>query len=66
MFSLVLINATLNRVNKYKCFNTLLKFNDLMIYRMEHTVLINHIFLLYSLVLENKIFNVMKKKMIGS
>ena len=66
MFSLVLINATLNLVNQYKCFNTLLKLNDLMIYRMEHAHLINHIFLLYSLVLENKIFNVMKKKMIGS
>ena len=36
MFCLVLINATLNKVNQYKCFNTLLKLNDLMIYRMDH------------------------------
>tara|TARA_A100001011_G_C14321455_1_gene850904 strand:- start:7934 stop:8551 length:618 start_codon:yes stop_codon:yes gene_type:complete len=66
MFSLVLIKATLNRINQYKCFNTLLKLNDLMIYRMHHSLLFNPIFIFYSLVLENKIYNVIKKEKIGN
>ena len=64
MFSSILIKAIFNRNKIYKYFNTLLKLNDLMIYRMYNSQFINHIFLFYSLILEYKIFNIIKKEKI--
>jgi hypothetical protein len=66
MFSLLLIRSSINRTNVYKCFNTLLKLNDLMIFKLYNTQILNHNFLFYSLVLENHIFNIIKKEKIGN
>ena len=66
MFGLLLIKSSINGTNVYKCFNTLLKLNDLMIYKMYNSQFLNHNFLFYSLILENYIFNIIKKEKMGN
>jgi hypothetical protein len=65
-FSIILIHAFFSNMNLFKFFNTLLKINDLQIYRFYKEKFFHIDILLYLLILEVKLFNTVKLKFLGN
>ncbi len=65
-FSIILIHAFFSNMNSFKFFNTLLKINDLQIYRFYKEKFFHIDILLYLLIIEVKLFNAIKLKFLGN
>ena len=65
-FSIILIHVFFFNMNSFKFFNTLLKINDLQIYRFYNEKFFNIDLLLNLLIIEIKLFNAIKLKFLGN